>query len=131
MSSAAIQETEVVTKARRRSFTAEYKRDVLRQAQGCTKPGDMGALLRREGLYSSHVATWRREMEHRGVAGLAPQKRGPKVTPLSAAEVENRRLRQENTVLTARAERAEMLVEIQKKLSTLLGLELPKPDENS
>lgn len=131
MNSAAIQETEVMTKPKRRSFTAEYKRDVLRQAAACTKPGDMGALLRREGLYSSHVATWRREMEQRGLAGLAPHKRGPKVIPLTAAEVENRRLRQENTVLTARAERAEMLVEIQKKLSTLLGLELPKPDENS
>jgi transposase len=130
VSSAAIQETEVMTKPKRRSFTAEYKRDVLRQAAACIKPGDMGALLRREGLYSSHVATWRREMEQRGLAGLAPQKRGPKVIPLTAAEVENRRLRQENAVLTARAERAEMLVEIQKKLSTLLGLELPKPDEN-
>lgn len=131
MNSAAIQETEVMTKPKRRSFTAEYKRDVLRQAAACTKPGDMGALLRREGLYSSHVATWRREMEQRGLAGLLPQKRGPKVIPLTAAEVENRRLRQENTALTARAERAEMLVDIQKKLSTLLGLELPKPDGNS
>jgi transposase-like protein len=57
------QDTEVVTKARRRSFTAEYKRSILSQAAACKKPGEVGALLRREGLYSSHLTVWRREME--------------------------------------------------------------------
>jgi transposase-like protein len=125
------QDTEVVTKARRRSFTAEYKRSILSQAAACKKPGEVGALLRREGLYSSHLTVWRREMEQRGVAGLAPKKRGPKVTPPSPEEIENRRLRRENALLTARAERAETLVAIQKKVASLLGMELPKPDDES
>ena len=130
MSSVLAQDTEVVAKARRRSFTAEYKRGILSQAAGC-KLGELGALLRREGLYSSHLTVWRREMEQRGLAGLAPRKRGPKVTPPSPEEIENRRLLREVTVLTARAERAELLVEIQKKVASLLGVELPKPDEKS
>ena len=125
------QDTEVVTKAKRRSFTAEYKRGILSQAGACKKPGELGALLRREGLYSSHLSVWRREMEQRGVAGLAPKKRGPKVTPPSAEELELRRLRRENAILTARAERAETLVAIQKKVASLLGMELPKPDDES
>ncbi len=128
MSSVLAHDTEVVSKATRRRFTAEYKRGVLRQAAACTKPGELGALLRRAGLYSSHLSTWRREMEQRGMAGLAPRKRGPKVTPPTPEEIENRRLRREVTALTARAERAEMLVDIQKKMASLLGLELPKPD---
>jgi len=125
------QNTEVVSKARRRTFTAEYKREVLRQVAACKKPGELGALLRREGLYSSHLSSWRREMEERGLAGLAPRKRGPKVTPPSPEELELRRLRRENAVLTARAERAETLVELQKKMASLLGMELPKPDDES
>ena len=125
------QDTEVVTKARRRSFTAEYKRGVLSQAAACKKPGELGALLRREGLYSSHLSTWRREMEERGLAGLTPKKRGPKVTPPSPEELENRRLRREVALLKARAERAETLVAIQKKVASLLGMELPKPDDES
>ncbi len=129
MSSVLAHDTEVVSKATRRKFTAEYKRGVLRQAAGCTKPGELGALLRREGLYSSHLSTWRRDMEQRGMDGLAPKKRGPRATPPTPAEIENRRLRRENSLLTARAERAEMLVEIQKKMASLLGLDLPKPDD--
>jgi transposase len=108
------QDTEVVSKARRRKFTADYKREILRQAAACKKSGELGALLRREGLYSSHISTWRREMEARGLAGLAPKKRGPKVTPPSPEQLELRRLRRENALLTARAERAETLVAIQK-----------------
>jgi transposase-like protein len=130
MSNVLAQDTEVVTKAKRRTFTAKYKREIISQAAQCQKPGELGELLRRNGLYSSHLSDWRRELEQRGLAGLAPRKRGPKVTPPTAAEIENRRLRGENAILTVRAERAEMLVEIQKKLSTLLGLEMPKCDEN-
>ena len=125
------QDTEVVSKAKRRSFTAEYKRGILSQAAACKKTGELGALLRREGLYSSHLSTWRREMEERGLAGLTPKKRGPKVTPPSPEELENRRLRREVALLTARAERAETLVDIQKKVASLLGLELAKPDDES
>ena len=125
------QDTEVVTKAKRRSFTADYKRGILSQAAACKKPGELGALLRREGLYSSHLSVWRREMEQQGVAGLAPKKRGPKVTPPGPGEIELRRLRRENAILTARAERAETLVAIQKKVASLLGMDLPKLDDES
>lgn len=124
------QDTEVVSKAKRRSFTAEYKREVLRQAAAC-KSGELGALLRREGLYSSHLTSWRREMEERGLAGLSPKKRGPKVTPPSPEELELRRLRREVALLTARAERAETLVDLQKKMASLLGRDLTKPNDES
>jgi transposase len=131
MSNVLAQDTEVVTKAKRRTFSAKYKREIISQAAACQQPGELGELLRRNGLYSSHLSDWRRELEQRGLAGLSPRKRGPKVTPPTPAEIENRRLRGENAILTVRAERAEMLVEIQKKLSTLLGLEMPKRDGNS
>src|SRR2546426_3537007 len=74
-------ETEVVAKAQRRRFTAEYKRRIVREADRCTKPGELGALLRREGLYSSHLTTWRAARDRGELAGLAPKPRGPKATP--------------------------------------------------
>jgi transposase len=121
MNNVLAQDTEVVTKARRRSFTVDYKRGILRQAADCKKPGEIGALLRQEGLYSSHLTVWRRELEQRGLVGLAPKKRGPKVNPSTAEKIENHRLRRELTIVTARAERAEMLVEIQKKSGLAAG----------
>lgn len=133
MSSAEIglvgQETEVTAKARRRRFSAEYKRKVLAEAEACTKPGEIGALLRREGLYSSHLVEWRRARDSGALAGLAPRKRGP------AAKVphplERRVVELERSLARAerRAERAEALVELQKKVSELLGIQLPKQDE--
>lgn len=123
------QETEVVAKAKRRSFTAKYKRKIVREADACKEPGEVGALLRREGLYSSHLTTWRRELEQRELAALAPKKRGPKTPAVDPREQELTALRQENATLRARAERAELLVEIQKKVSMILGVELPKLDE--
>lgn len=123
------QETEVVAKAKRRTFTAKYKREIVRQADACREPGQIGALLRREGLYSSHLTTWRREIEQREVAALAPKKRGPQPMPVDPREQELVALRRENTALKLRAERAELLVEIQKKVSMILGVELPKLDE--
>ena len=71
------QETEVMPKAKRRTFTAKYKREIVREADGCTEPGETGALLRREGLYSSHLTVWRRELAAGQLAALAPKKRGP------------------------------------------------------
>lgn len=115
------QEVEVVAKAQRRRFTAAYKRRVLQEAERCTKPGEVGALLRREGLYSSHLAAWRAartrgELDRparpqRGAQGRPPQRDTKRILQL---EREVRRLR-------ARAERAETLVEVQKKLSALLN----------
>jgi transposase len=123
------QETEVVAKAKRRSFTAKYKRDIIRRADACNEPGQLGALLRREGLYSSHLSTWRRELEEQELAALAPKKRGPQTPPQDPRDLELATLRRDNARLLLRAERAEMLVEIQKKVSMLLGVELPKTDE--
>ena len=123
------QETEVTAKARRRKFTAEYKRKVLAEAEACTKPGEIGALLRREGLYSSHLVEWRRAREGGALAGLAPRKRGPAAKVPHPLERKVAELQREVARATRRAERAEGLVELQKKVSELLGIQLPKPDE--
>jgi len=119
-------QTEVVPKAKRRSFTAEYKRTILDEIAGCRKPGEVGAILRREGLYSSHITKWRMVAQKQTLVALEPKKRGPKTDP---RDLENAQLRRQVAQLQTRAERAELLVEIQKKLSTILGLELPKIDE--
>ena len=117
----AVPETEVIAKPRRRRFTAAYKRRIVCAADACTEAGEVGALLRREGLYSSHLSDWRRELKELEEAALAPKKRGPKVDPRDKKLAE---LARENQKLQARAERAELLVEIQKKVSTLLGISL-------
>ncbi len=117
---------EVAARARRRQFTAAYKVRILREADGCA-PGQLGALLRREGLYSSQLQTWRQQREHGLLAALAPQRRGrPAVHP---SEVELARLQQENARLTQQLAAAEAVIDIQKKVSALLGLTLPRPDE--
>ena len=124
------QETEVVAKAKRRRFTAAYKREIVRQADACKQAGEIGALLRREGLYSSHLTTWRHAVEQRELSALAPKKRGPKGKLVDPHEQEMAGLRRQLAVANVRAERAELLVEIQKKVSMILGLELPKIDED-
>ena len=118
---AAVVETEVVAKARRRQFTAEYKRRILREADRCTTPGTIGALLRREGLYSSHLSTWRAARERGEINGLRPKKRGPKAMPPDPREKKITELEREVEKLRQRAERAEALVEVQKKIAALLG----------
>jgi transposase len=123
------QETEVTAKARRRRFTAEHKRKILAEAEACTKPGEIGALLRREGLYSSHLVEWRRARDSGALAGLAPRKRGPAAKAVNPLEKKVAELEREVARATRRAERAEGLVELQKKVSELLGIQLPKPDE--
>ena len=118
------QETEVVAKARRRRFTAAEKLRVLREADGCTKPGELSALLRREGLYSSHLASWRAARRRGELAGLTRHARGPKA---KAVDPRDRRLveqAREIERLRARLERAEGLIEVQKKVSQLLGIPL-------
>jgi transposase len=110
---------EVVVKAQRRRFTAEYKRRILQEADACTQPGEIGALLRREGLYSSHLNTWRRQRARGELQGLAPAKRGRKTDPQAAEIV---RLQRETERLTAQLARAELIIDVQKKVSQLLGL---------
>ena len=111
---------EVLEKAQRRQFTAAYKQRILDEAEGCTEPGQIGALLRREGLYSSHLTTWRRQRDKGVLKGLSPQKRGRKRKDELEREVA--RLQQENERLQASLEQAETIIEVQKKLSRLLGL---------
>ena len=122
--------TEVTSKAKRRFFTAEYKRKVLQETDACTESGQIGALLRREGLYSSHLTTWRAARERGELAGLAPRKRGPKareVNPLAkelvAKEREIARLKAENAKL-------QIICDVQKKVSLLLGVTLPTIPED-
>lgn len=124
------QETQVVAKAKRRRFTGEYKRDIVRKAAACTEPGEIGALLRREGLFSSHLTVWRREVEQRELAALEPKKRGPKPKQVDPRDRELAVQRREIAALKVRAERAELIIEIQKKVSMILGVELPKLDED-
>src|SRR5947199_17226 len=114
-------ETEVVAKARRRRFTAEYKRRILREADRCTHPGEIGVLLRREGLYSSHLTTWRAARDRGELAGLAPKPRGPKATPPDPRDKQIAEQEREIVRWKQRAERAEALVELQKKVAALLG----------
>jgi len=117
-------EVEVVAKPTRRRYTAEYKLGVLREADGCTRPGEIGALLRREGLYSSTLTHWRKQRQKGELGGLSPKKRGPLPKEKNPLTDKVRALERENARLTARAERAEGLVELQKKVSEILGIEL-------
>jgi transposase-like protein len=114
----------------RRHFTAEYKLRILREADLCTQPGQVGALLRREGLYSSHLANWRRQRETGTLAGLAPRRRGRKASPDAPLVADNERLKRENLRLTEKLRQAETIIEVQKKLSELLGIPLPPADGN-
>ena len=122
---AASPDLEVVPKASRRKFTAEYKLRILVEADAC-KPGQVGALLRREGLYRSHLDKWRKQLRQGSLQALAAKRRGPKPDP-QAAEIA--RLRRENERLQARLQQAETIIEVQKKLSALLGLTMPGNDE--
>lgn len=99
--------TEVVAKAKRRRFSAKYKRDILREYEACTQPGERSALLRREGLYSSHIPKWKEQAERGELDGLSPKKRGPKKREKSPLEKQLKQLERENAKLRRRAERAE------------------------
>ncbi len=112
---------EVVPKATRRQFSAAEKLRILQQADACTQPGQIGALLRREGLYSSQLATWRRLRARGQLQALTPRQRGPKVVADPLAE-ELANLRRENARLQTHLTRAETIIDVQKKLSLLLGL---------
>jgi transposase-like protein len=121
--------TEVSATAKRRRFTAEYKRKILKEAETSKETGELGALLRREGLYSSHLATWREQAAAGQLAALAPKKRGPQAKPVDARDRELVEKDREISKWKRRAERAEALVELQKKVSQLLGIALPKPED--
>jgi transposase len=116
-----------VARAKRRSFTGDYKQRILVAADRAKESGDVGALLRREGLYSSHLVTWRREREVGSLQALTPKRRGPKVkhNPL---EEENLKLQKENQRLTERLHTAEIIIDVQKKVAALLGRPILSPE---
>jgi transposase-like protein len=120
---------EVVPMARRRRFTVEEKLRILEEADACSEPGEIGALVRREGIYTSYLSRWRRARSRGELEGLNPQKRGPKPAADAALTREVARLRRENERLEKRLEQAETIIEVQKKLSQLLGLN-PKENES-
>ena len=114
----------------RRRFTAEYKLRILREADHCNQPGQLGALLRREGLYSSHLTTWRQQRDQGTLAALTPKRRGRKAAPDAPVIAANERLKRENQRLAEKLRQAETIIEIQKKLSEILETALP-PSDNS
>lgn len=114
-------DAEVVPQARRRKFSNADKRRILAAADRCTKPGEMGALMRSEGVYSSSLSTWRRQREAADLAALSPQKRGPKLDPNRAETLHIAQLTRERDRLKNQLDKALLVIEVQKKLAALLG----------
>ena len=119
-----VSDSEVIARPRRRSFTAAYKRSILDQAEAAQDSGSIGALLRREGLYSSHLTTWKRQRKQGELDALTPQKRGPKVV-VSPLVKQNREQQAVIARLTKKLKNAELIIEVQKKVAALLGNPIP------
>src|SRR5437899_4837005 len=121
-------DSEVVVKPKRRTFTVEYKQHSLMEAEAAASTrGGVGALLRREGLYTSLLAYWRRERADGILEALTPQKRGPK-SRRNPMEEENQKLRRQNARLTEDLRKAHLIIDVQKKVAALLGNPIPEPD---
>lgn len=120
---------EVDSKAKRRQFSAAYKRRILDEADKAG-PGNIASLLRREGLYSSHLITWKKQRESGEIAGLEPRKRGKKPVPKNPLAGEVHRLERENRRLQKRLRQAEIIIDVQKKLCDILGLTVPPIEQN-
>ena len=121
-------DSEVVAKPKRRTYTAEYKHRILEEAEtAAATRGGLGALLRREGLYSSLLTYWRRERAQGILEALTPQKRGPK-SKRHPLEEENQKLRRQNARLSEDLRKANIIIEVQKKVAALLGNPIPEPD---
>ena len=123
--------TEVPTKAARRRFATSYKKKILDEVDACKERGEVGALLRREGLYSSHLVAWRAARERGELASAEPRKRGPKAKVVDARDTENAALRRRVAQLEKRLAHSEALIEIQKKVAALLGNPIPERDDES
>jgi transposase-like protein len=121
-----VPDPEVVARPKRRRFTAEYKLRILREADACKQPGEIGALLRREGLYSSHLVQWRRRREQAAHTQLKSRKRGPKA---KARDPRLKQLERENARLQRRLKRMALLLDIQKKVGALMGIPLKNLDD--
>ena len=121
---------QVTAKAKRRRFTAEYKLRILREADALAETGGIGEMLRREGLYTSHLSSWRRERERGELEGLSAKKRGRKGRPDKELVAENQRMAREIARLEKRLAQAETIIEVQKKVATLLGIPLKSRDND-
>ena len=117
---------EVTEKAKRRHHSVAYKLRIVQEADACTKPGELGALLRREGLYSSSLAAWRKARATGERKGLEARQRGPKAKAVDPSAQKLAEQERETSRWKARAELAEALVEVQKKVAAILGIELPE-----
>jgi transposase len=124
-----IPDPEVLERPRRRRFTAAYKLRILQEADARRESGQIGVLLRREGLYSSHLTTWRRQRDTGALQALRPQKRGRKARRQDPLIQENDQLRRANNRLLRKLKQAETIIEFQKKISELLGIPLSRPDD--
>lgn len=126
-----VPDPEVLAKPQRRRFTAAYKARIVEEAMTCTEPGQIGALLRREGLYSSALTLWRKQYQSGALQGLKDVKRGRKQIR-DSRDRELDRLRRDNQRLTKKLEQAELIIDIQKKVAAMLGnpIETPESDEN-
>ena len=122
---------QVLERPVRRSFDRDYKLRILQEADACNAPGQLGALLRREGLYSSHLTAWRHQRTAGMLAGLAPKRRGRKPLAVDPLAEENQRLRRENQRLATRLKQAETIIEVQKKVAEILGSPLNHPGNNA
>lgn len=127
-----LEDPEVPEKATRRQYTADYKLKVLRELDGCKQPGDIGAVLRREGLYSSVITNWRRQRERGELDGLGRKSRDRKEAALrERKDREIRQLRRENARLERRLKQAHTVIEVQKKISEMLNIPLSNPESES
>ena len=117
-SSSGVPDPELAERPRRRRFTAEYKLGVLRGAEACTRKGEIGAMLRREGLYTSHLTAWRKQRDAGALEGLAPRKRGPRGP--RPEQVENEQLRRRAERAEAELDTARRVIEVQGNVSALL-----------
>ena len=124
---------EVPEKKPRRKFTAQYKLRILEEADACKEPGQIGALLRREGLYSSNLNTWRRQKEKGLLEALSPKKRGRKEKEKNPLTQRVAKLERENEQLRKKLKQAEIIIDVQKKISQILGISqnLPEEEENN
>ena len=121
---------EVSQIAKRRRFSADYKLNILRQADTCSQSGDISALLRREGLYASHLSTWRRQRNAGSLQALKPKTRGRKPAQKNPLAAENARQQREIKRLELRLKKAEIIIDVQKKVSEILGITLNSPEES-
>lgn len=120
---------EVPEKPVRRRFTAEYKLRILEQAEACSEPGQVGRLLRHEGLYSSHLSAWRKQRREGSLRGLSARKRGRKPRPKNPLAKRVAELEREAKTLQERLRQAEVIIDVQKKVSQILGVPVANPED--